>query len=356
MRPPSTTPRLVSVVLIFLNEERHLAEAIASVRAQDYPHWELLLVDDGSTDRSPEIARVAAEGDARIRCLAHPGGVNRGMSASRNLGLSAAQGEYVAFLDADDIYLPQRLSRHVEVLERHPSLNVAASSYLRCFPNDSGAIDCSDVVSARPFFVVGDVVWTPPHGLLVVTQVPYLNLGTFSITVRRHVADVVGGFEDAFRTMYEDQVFATKLLARESVYLIQAYLACYRHHGESVTQRSKDPRIADESSAVNDTQRFLRWQLGYLESQGIDDSLILTPIRARLSHSSRPETALSRLKAAVRAAAKSALEMGLPRAGFRWLVRTKFLLDGVLAQVAYSRLTRATAARERAAIFTRERT
>ena len=76
----------VSVITIFLDEERFLAEAIASVRAQTFGDWELLLVDDGSRDQSAAIARASVAADPkRIRYLQHPGGVNRGMSADAAL-------------------------------------------------------------------------------------------------------------------------------------------------------------------------------------------------------------------------------------------------------------------------------
>ena len=82
----------VSVTIIFLDEERFLAEAVESVLAQSYTNWELLLVDDGSTDRSTEIARgYALANPDRIRYLEHPGHANRGMSASRNLGVRSAR-------------------------------------------------------------------------------------------------------------------------------------------------------------------------------------------------------------------------------------------------------------------------
>ena len=78
----------VSVVLIFLNEERFLAEAIDSIRSQTSSDWELLLVDDGSSDRSGEIAReCAARAPGRVQCFTHPNGGNRGMSESRNLAI-----------------------------------------------------------------------------------------------------------------------------------------------------------------------------------------------------------------------------------------------------------------------------
>src|SRR5262245_53982480 len=89
---------LVTAITIFLNEERFFEEAIQSVFNQTYDRWELLLVDDGSTDGSTQIARRCAERfPDKVRLLEHPRHENRGMSASRNLGLEYARGEFVAF-------------------------------------------------------------------------------------------------------------------------------------------------------------------------------------------------------------------------------------------------------------------
>src|SRR5262245_36560058 len=94
---------LVSVIIIFFDAEQFIKEAIESVFAQTYDAWELLLVDDGSTDGSPAIAeRCAKRYSGKVRHLEHGGRQNRGMSASRNLGIANANGEYIAFLDADD--------------------------------------------------------------------------------------------------------------------------------------------------------------------------------------------------------------------------------------------------------------
>ena len=99
-----TNQPLVSVVLIFWNAERFIAEAIESVFAQTYRTWELLLVDDGSSDSSTTIARSYSERDPQhMHYLEHPGHVNHNMSASRNLGIGNAQKAYVAFLDTDDV-------------------------------------------------------------------------------------------------------------------------------------------------------------------------------------------------------------------------------------------------------------
>src|SRR5947199_3249480 len=113
---------LVSVVIIFLDAERFLDEAIGSVFAQTYREWELLLVDDGSTDTSRNIAlRYAEKHPDKVRYLAHSGGQNRGMSASRNLGIAHAKGGYIAFLDADDVWLPNKLEHQVALLESQPA-------------------------------------------------------------------------------------------------------------------------------------------------------------------------------------------------------------------------------------------
>ena len=111
---------LVSVVIIFLNAERFIQEAIESVFSQTHPVWELLLVDDGSSDRSTAIAcRWAEKYPERVRYLEHSGHANRGMSASRNLGIHHVRGEYIAFLDADDVWFSNILEEQVNILEAH---------------------------------------------------------------------------------------------------------------------------------------------------------------------------------------------------------------------------------------------
>src|SRR5690349_4685532 len=106
----------VSVVMIFFNAEQFIEEAILSVVAQAYTCWELLLVDDGSCDGSTALARTYARRyPSRVRYFEHPQHSNRGMSASRNLGIQHASGEYITFLDADDVWFPNTLQRQVDV-------------------------------------------------------------------------------------------------------------------------------------------------------------------------------------------------------------------------------------------------
>ena len=116
---------LVTAIMIFCDAERFMDEAIASVCAQTWRNWELVLVDDGSTDGSTAIARRWVERHPdRVRYFEHPGHANLGMSESRNLGVGHARGDYVAFLDADDVWLPHKLAMQVGILEAHPDVSM----------------------------------------------------------------------------------------------------------------------------------------------------------------------------------------------------------------------------------------
>ena len=104
---------LISIIVPVYNAERHLAETIACVRAQTCREWELLLVEDGSADGSlAEIRRCMEEtGDSRIRLICQPS--NMGAARARNRGLAEARGRYIAFLDADDLWAPEKLEKEL---------------------------------------------------------------------------------------------------------------------------------------------------------------------------------------------------------------------------------------------------
>jgi glycosyltransferase involved in cell wall biosynthesis len=327
-------PGLVSVVIIFHNEECYLSKAVESVRAQTYPHWEMLLVDDGSSDASPGIARrLAEENPQQIRVLMHPGGVNRGMSASRNLGLVNARGEYVAFLDADDEYLPERLQRHVEVLAAYPDIQMSVSDHIRLFADDGDGSAATEF--ARPFFVVGDQIWRPPLGLMVIMGTRFLGLGICNVTVRRRTALAVGGFNADFTGMYEDQVFISRVLVSHPVYVLQAYLARYRYHPASFTRRLKEAGKFHEGVAHADTIRFVDWLLAHLARHGIDDPWLHRMVESQ--RGSRPGAA-QRLRIVVGALVKRALRALLPTRWYRRLLLVDYERECRRARQSYARL------------------
>ncbi|MBN1541294.1 glycosyltransferase family 2 protein [candidate division KSB1 bacterium] len=114
------TPR-VSVVLPVFNRDHLVQRAIDSVLAQTFTQWELLIVDDGSTDGLERRALPLVMNHSSIRYLKH---ANRKLSASRNIGIHAALGEWVTFLDSDDAYRPQHLQLRVEYIDSHPQVDI----------------------------------------------------------------------------------------------------------------------------------------------------------------------------------------------------------------------------------------
>ena len=117
---PDSHPR-VTVAIPFFNEQRFLPAAVAAVRAQTESSWELLLVDDGSTDGSSDLAdAIARAHPGQVTVLRHPGGKNRGLPASRNLAIRAARGDHLCFLDADDQWSPHKLAAQLEMFRAHP--------------------------------------------------------------------------------------------------------------------------------------------------------------------------------------------------------------------------------------------
>ena len=122
MRQPE--PR-VSVLIPAYDAESTIADALTSVLSQRGPTFEIILVDDGSQDRTLEYVRRAAGGDPRLRIIEH--GSNSGRPAARNTAFAAARGSYVAMLDADDRFAPTRLARQVAFLDSHPEIDVVGS-------------------------------------------------------------------------------------------------------------------------------------------------------------------------------------------------------------------------------------
>jgi hypothetical protein len=113
---PISDPPKVTVFIPVYNREQYIGPAIDSILAQSYPNYELLLIDDGSTDRSVEIMRAYT--DPRIRLTSN--GDNLGIPKTRNKGIELARGEYMAMLDSDDLAHPKRLEKQVAFLDRHP--------------------------------------------------------------------------------------------------------------------------------------------------------------------------------------------------------------------------------------------
>lgn len=205
----------VSIVIPAFNAEKYIAESVESVLAQSHPAVECIVVDDGSTDRTAEV--VESFGD-RVRLLRQ---ANAERSAARNAGLSLASGDYVGFLDADDLLLPGKLAEQAAFLDAHPEYD-AAYSLVKYFQDDEN--HCYTVRRPTPS---GDIL---PR--LIYTNFITMNSPLF----RRRAVERVAGF-DAALSRYEDWDFLLRLALTGSRFgFVDSIHAACRMHGENTVR------------------------------------------------------------------------------------------------------------------------
>lgn len=162
---------LVSVVVPVYNGERYLGEALKSIFAQDYRPLEVIVVDDGSTDTSASIARSFEEINYFYQ-------QNQGPSAARNAGIAAASGEFIAFLDADDVWLPNKLSIQVKYLMDHPEVGF---------------------VLARQRMIIEEGVEKPPWYRKDIFEEDNVCFGPSATVARRSAFREVGSYDPDYR-------------------------------------------------------------------------------------------------------------------------------------------------------------
>lgn len=273
-----TCPPLVSVVLIFFNTERFLREAVESVLTQSYPQWELFLVDDGSTDGSSSIAQEYAQQlPLKIRYLEHPGHANQGAAAARNLGLKGAKGRYVAFLDSDDVWLPDKLAQQVNILEAHSDVAMVYGRDQWWYSWDLTALGRHDWITELG--VAADSVYGPPIllRLSLASQAP--TPSPSNLMARLELVQKVGGFEEHFRgiyQLYEDHAFLAKVYLTASVFVANECWIKYRRHSGSCM--SQVERSGKRSTAA---LYYLDWLADYMKKHGIGDEELMRAHRAR---------------------------------------------------------------------------
>lgn len=275
----SGSPRVTVVVPIF-NAERFLRECVESVLDQDCPEWELVLVDDGSTDASAAVAReFAASHPERIHFLHHEGGANRGSSASRNLGARQRRGELIAFLDADDVWPRHTLREMVEVMDRHSGTGFAYGRGQLWYSWSGGLDDPPEDQLPDPGVPLDQGL--PPMRLLEL-MVPRKAMAPLmgALVVRHAVFDRVGGFEDAFTGMYDDQALVAKLNTVSASHAVDRVWLRYRQHPESMYTVARATGSRHESRRV-----YLEWLGRMLEERAPANTALADLVEAELAAS-----------------------------------------------------------------------
>ena len=276
MLQTSTQGPLVSGITIFLNAEAFIQEAIESVLAQTYENWELILVDDGSTDGSTAIAKLYAQRyDGKIFYLEHPYHQNLGTGASRNFGVLHARGKYIGFLDADDVWLPNKLEHQVVSLQAHPEAAMVLGNtlYWQSWINN-GVVNHTDYIPELQ--IPADCLIRPPKLLKMLLRGGGAVPCICGFLVERCAIEAVRGIDETFTHLYEDQVLLAKLFLTVPVFCESKYLEKYRQHPESVCHQ------ASPQKEYNARKTFLIWLETQLARQEMESTELWEQLQKEL--------------------------------------------------------------------------
>ncbi|MEH1854450.1 MAG: CHAT domain-containing protein [Nostoc sp.] len=241
---------LISIVIVNYNRESYLQEAIASVLKQTWQDFELLIWDDGSTDRSVAIAHRYAQQDGRVRVVqAH----HQGVAAACKAAISQTSGNYVGIVDSDDILTPTALAQTATVLNQHPETGFVYTDYLN-IDRDGKVIGYGDRC---------DIPYSP-EGLLV-------NFMTFHFRLmRRSVYDRVGGVNASFSGSAYDYELCLRLSEITQVRQIKQPLYLYRNHSQSISVTRQKEQILWSKRAIAQAL----WRRGLANKLQIDVELL----------------------------------------------------------------------------------
>ncbi len=217
---------LVSVIMPAYNARAYLRQAVLSVLEQDYPNVELIVVDDGSTDGTDQEAERYGE---RVHLLRQK---NRGPAAARNLGIRHAKGDLIAFLDADDVWLPGKLSAQVAQLQQHPDVGLVYGGFVRWESKADGSFDPPPPPAAED----SKVPLVDAHSGWIYHELLLDNIvHIITAMVRRTVVDELCGLDEQLPTG-EDYDFWLRLSRFCRVHKLNRTLAYYRIHTASITR------------------------------------------------------------------------------------------------------------------------
>lgn len=206
----------VSPITTVYNRQHYLTATIESILAQTYPDFELLIWDDGSSDQSIAIAHQYAEQDPRIRVVTAP---HQGIAPALRAAISATTGQYLGWVDSDDVLAPTALEKTVPVLEAHPQVGMVYTDYRVI---DAGGKDCGTGKRCRVPYSKDQLL---------------LDFMTFHFRLlRRSVYDQVGGIDPSF-VLAEDYDLCLRLSEVTQVHHVPQALYYYRQHAGNITNR-----------------------------------------------------------------------------------------------------------------------
>lgn len=219
------TADLVSVIMPVYNGGQLLREAIESALAQTYSPIEIIVVDDGSTDATPEI--LASFGSR----IVHIRQTNSGAAVARNAAMQASSGEYLAFLDADDLWEPEKLATQIAYFEQHPDVDLVATGW-----RVNAAVEASDMLGNSTKSTTITDIDPAISGWIYNELLLLCVLHTTTVVVRRKLIDRIGYFDPGLRRG-QDYDYWLRASRVTPIHRLDAKLSVYRLHEGNHTWR-----------------------------------------------------------------------------------------------------------------------
>jgi len=248
----------VSVIIPTYNRAEYVFEAIQSVLDQTYSNREIIVIDDGSTDETQE--RLSGlQGQVKIRCTK-----NRGPAAARNHGIRFASGEYVAFLDSDDVWLPEKLGLQIPLLEARREVGLVYSDAYRIYENTGVTEKDTEFTRLKPH---SGRIFQP------LFQENFIHTST--AVVRRRCLDDVGLFDESGRfSVGEDYDLWLRIATRYEIDYINKPLIKYRDHSTNISGKNMQdelPQVIAVLEKVLDWEPQLAEELGDLRKKRLSE-------------------------------------------------------------------------------------
>ena len=222
-------PSLVSVIIPAYNAEQFIEQTIQSVLGQTHPCLEIIVVDDGSTDRTQEVLKKF---DGKVHCLLQQ---NKGPSAARNAGIQAAQGDFICFLDADDLWSPEKLEVQLAFMEANPDIALVCSDYEEF--NEEAIVLSSFLAEKHHMFPTCPIVAGPLDNAF--EKLVFENfVGTPTVMLRKSCLEKAGVFDEEIRSV-EDRDLWLRISAWYRIACIPQIFCKKRVHQMNVSKQTE---------------------------------------------------------------------------------------------------------------------
>lgn len=235
---------LVSIIIPTYNRAIYIGQALESLVCQTYSTWECWVVDDGSTDATQNIVLDYARKDARINYIKRPDNYPKGSNGSRNFGLSLCRGEFIAFCDDDDYWLPDKLEKQIPIFDKHPEVGLVTGNIE--FVNSDG------VRTGRVIKQTGN------HGYVFKELLLKNRLSMITPILSKEVFAKVGLFNTDF-TIFEDWEYWRRVAYYYPFYALDDVLACVRKHDSNISLTVSSEPLEQYSRYCELNKSLLEW-------------------------------------------------------------------------------------------------